>query len=126
MGTTRFGKQLRYCAVISEASTAGSAEDLDITHQMEAFLHALCDNNISKWKKSVQLLAKLNKGSRQYEQIKVSDTKVRAQELNDNEHKLYTQLCECHDTSMMKYLLKIEWAVKVFCDAYAMPSLCYY
>ena len=75
---------MRYCTVISEASTAGSAEDLDITHQMEAFLHVLYDNNISKWKKSVQLLAELNKGTRQFAQIKVVDSKDRAQELNND------------------------------------------
>ena len=74
--------------MISEASTAGSAKDLDITHQMEAFLYILYDNNISKWKKSVQLLAELNKGARQFSQIKVVDSKDRAEELNNEGRKV--------------------------------------
>ena len=87
-GTTRFAKHLRYYKIISKASTANKLEDLDIAHQMEAFLHALYDNNIGKWKKSVQILEQLNQGNRQYEQVKVAETKDRAKELNDEESKV--------------------------------------
>ena len=88
--------------LLAKHQLAGSAEDLDITHQMEAFLHVLYDNNISKWKKSVLLLADLNKGTRQFAQIKVVDSKEWAEELNNEERKADAHWCSSEEHAELK------------------------
>ena len=58
----RFLKQLRCHKIISEASTTNKPTDLDIMHQIEAFLYLVYDNNIEKWQKTINILSKINAG----------------------------------------------------------------
>ena len=55
---------------------------------MESFLYFNHSNNIGKWKRTVKILAQLNQGNRQCEQIRTCDTKERVDYLNQNESKV--------------------------------------
>ena len=102
-GTARFAKNLQHYKTISEASATNKPKDLDITHQMESFLYLICSDNIGKWKKTVQILAKLNKGNCQCEQIRVCDAKERAEFLNQHESKVdvyWLSWEECQELKM--------------------------
>ena len=124
-GSSRFPKYLRYSKTISEASSTDNAEDLDITYQMEAFCYFVYDNNIEKWKKTIEILSNLNTGAREYDQIKILDSKQRAKELNEYERNMgvywvsteeYPDLKTPHTKPHSGQNMLGGWETKAICD----------